>query len=163
MSNKNTTNGNAGKSNELTPAQINENLYQSMIKGDIEPVDRATAFAIMKGAKPTDLEELSGAKYLNFDELTKGDYVYIFKGTTSWQKKDNQTGQMQTVNAVKLEDEEGNELVCAAAVLYSSLKDLQQIPCFVVVTFNGKKKVANGMMYDLAVKTFKKGGDGLPF
>jgi hypothetical protein len=168
MSNKQTTNGNAGKPNDLTPAQVNENLYQSMIRGDVEPIDRDKAFDMLMGAPETDTEDLSGGDYFKFDDYKKGDkFVFIVHGLTKWNDK-----QGKEVKAVKIEDKDGKRYVCAAAILYNACEKLTQLPCFVRVTYEGMSKTDKGKMYDMKVEAFKsaptaprkgENGEDLPF
>jgi hypothetical protein len=167
MSNKTTPNGNAAKPTELTPAQVNENLYMSTMRGDVEPVDRNKAFDMLMDAPETDTEDLSGGDYFTFDDYKKGEkFVFIVHGLTSWVNK-----QGQTVKAVKIENKDGARFVCAAALLYNACEKLTQLPCFVRVTYNGMERTDKGKMYDLKVEAFKstpmsgkdESGKDLPF
>jgi hypothetical protein len=167
MSNKTAPNGNAAKQAELTPAQINENLYMSTMRGDVEPIDRNKAFDMLMDAPDTDTDDLSGGDYFKFDDYKKGDkFVFIVHGLTKWNDK-----QGKEVKAVRIEDKGGARYVCAAAQLYNACEKLTQLPCFVRVTYNGMEKTDKGKMYDMKVEAFKsvptprkgENGEDLPF
>lgn len=149
-----------GKSTEnktaLSVSAINDGIYADAmgIHSD-SPISRDEAFDLIENAKDSDFETLGGGSYLNFDELQPGRYVFIFTGTTSWIDNSPQ-GQGKTVTAVKLENKEGEQFVCAAKLIVDALMQVSQLPCIFRVDYKGKKKSRSGNnFYDLTVQVGK--------
>jgi hypothetical protein len=137
----------------LSVQMINDNLYAERIGGHVDaPIDRDAAFDFFEAADDKQFENLNGGDYLNWEELRPGKYVFIYTGNTSWVDNSPQ-GQGKTVNAVRLEDRDGKEWICAAKLLIDSLGKVQQLPCMVRIIYNGKKQSKSGnKFFDMSVQ-----------
>lgn len=145
------------KKETMSVDTINDVLYNESIgiHTDVTPIDRAKAFELLANADDAQFETLGGGEYLNFDQLNVGKFVFIFTGTTSWVDNTPQGGG-KTVNAVKLEDAEGKQWICAAKLIVDALALVQQMPCFIRVEYKGKKKSRSGnTFFDLSVQVGK--------
>lgn len=144
------------ETNNLSVDHINNALHSESIGAHVDsPVSREDAFDFFEKAADGSFETLGGGSYLNFDELKEGKYVFLFTGTTSWVDNSPQ-GQGKTVNAVKLENKEGEQFVCAAKLIVDALMLVTQLPCLIRVDYRGKKKSRSGNnFFDLQVQVGK--------
>jgi hypothetical protein len=115
-------------------------------------ITRESAFDFFEKADNKSFETLGGGEYLNWDQIKEGTYVFIFTGTTSWIDNSPQGGG-KTVTAVKLEDREGKEWICAAKLIVDNLSRVQVMPTMCRVIYGGTKKSKSGnKFFDLTVQ-----------
>lgn len=128
----------------LTIDQVNDGIYSMAIGAETDlQISREEAFDLFERASDTQFQTLGGGEYLNWENMEEGKYVFIFTGTTSW-VDNSPMGAGKTVTAVKLEDREGKEWICAAGVLVQALILITQLPCLIRVEYKGKKKSRSG-------------------
>lgn len=104
------------------------------------------AFEILKNAKDSDLEEITG-EYLTFDKIGETKH-FLFTAMTTV------TIDGKTNEAVELVDENNNKFVYAGAIVVNTLKKLTQVPCYVRLTYKGEEKSKVGTYKVISVKTF---------
>lgn len=143
------------KNADLSIDKINEGLYADHLGMSTTPINREEAFEFFEAADDKSFETLGGGEYLNWDKMKEGTYVFIFTGTTTW--VDNSPfGKGETVTAVKLEDKEGKEWICAAKLIVDALLLVTQLPCMIRVNYKGKKAAKSGnKFFDLSVQVSK--------
>jgi hypothetical protein len=140
------------KDNAMSIDTINDQLHNQMVTGEVMSISREAAFDFFETANDQSFQTLGGGEYLNWDNMNEGKFVFIFTGTTTWVDNSPQ-GRGQLVTAVKLEDREGKEWICAARTLVDSLSLISVVPCMVRVEYKGKKKARSGNNYfDLKVQ-----------
>jgi hypothetical protein len=143
----------AAVTSNLSVEKINDGIYAMAIGAEMDmQIDRNEAFDFFEKADNKSFETLGGGQYLNWEEKPQGTYVFIFTGTTSWVDNSPQGGG-KTVTAVKLEDKEGNEWICAAKLIVENLSRVQVMPTMCRVIYGGKKKSKSGNnFFDLSVQ-----------
>lgn len=141
---------------DLTVDKINEGLYmENLGMNTSEQISREAAFDFFENAPDGSFETIGGGEYLNFDKIEPGKYVFIFTGTTSW-VDNSPRGGGQTVTAVKLEDRDGKQWICAAKLIVDALALVQSMPCMIRVDYKGKKQSKSGNnFFDLTVQVGK--------
>lgn len=143
------------KTNDLSVDKINEGLYMEHLGMNTTPIDRDAAFDFFENAADGSFETIGGGEYLNFDKCEPGKFVFIFTGTTSW-VDNTPRGGGKTVTAVKLEDRDGKQWICAASLIVEALTQVQSMPCMIRVEYKGKKTSKSGnTFFDLIVQVGK--------
>lgn len=138
---------------------------------DVQKISRSDAFDLMENADPAELQKLSGADYLKMEVGEKK--VFEFTGNTVFMAN-QPDGSKKSTPAVKLVDKEGGEFIMATTMVVQSLQAVTELPCYVRLTYKGKKTAAKSVnVYDdyeievfpqqvkQSAPTYSK--DGLPF
>lgn len=100
-------------------------------------------FSKFKNVKDADLKEVNAdATYLTFEK--PGTFNFAFCGTKSF-KKDG-----KNVEAVLLEDQDGNKLIAAATQLVNASRELKE-GSLIRVKYIGEKTTDNGNMKEFKV------------
>ena len=104
------------------------------------------AFSIMENTPDDVFQEVAGSEKIVFEE----GMVYNLVA----ERIEQTTIKGDAAEVVHLRDKDGQTYVNWDAVLISSIKKVQLLPCFIRVTCRGTIKGAKGDYKDLSVKTF---------
>jgi hypothetical protein len=129
----------------VTGQDVNEQLNNALVLGKEPTVSFEEMFAIAEQADGKKMQSLS-AEYLKLE--TDETYHFIFQGM------DKATLDGQEKEVVKLIDKAGRNFISAAAVLVTSCKKVQTLPCMVRVVTRKEIKAEKGKYLDMSVFTF---------
>lgn len=106
--------------------------------GDDEVLDNVFE-QLNEGMAKRTLSEAT-SDYLRLEDFKdKEERKYVFLNISKMEIEDKNTGEMKEIEVAQLLDEGRQRLSCGAAVVVSSLKKVDKIPCGIVIRVEGKK------------------------